>query len=100
MNGIEIPKAADCIVCGRPLKNAQSRALGFGPKCAKKIKLNQLALDHIAELKEEGLDYSIVGGQTIQILLVSSEPDPQDQTKTKWNYPRGVKVHHDKQRKQ
>lgn len=80
-----------CVVCGRPLKDLKSREMGFGPKCAKKLKLNQLALEQIAEIKAEGMDYAIIGGQAIQILLVSSEPDPNGQNKTKWNYPRGVK---------
>jgi hypothetical protein len=82
---------AECIVCGRALKNPESRKIGFGPKCAKKLKLNQAAFDQIAAIREEGLEYSVLSNKTIQILLVSSEPDPQDQTKIKWNYPRGVK---------
>lgn len=82
---------AECIVCGRPLKDPKSRKIGFGPKCAKKLKLNKAAFDQIAAIQEEGLEYSVVGNKTLQILLVGSEPDPQDQTKIKWNYPRGVK---------
>lgn len=43
-----------CLRCGRALKNKRSIDRGYGPGCAKKIKLEEIkdTVDHAAELEE------------------------------------------------
>lgn len=60
-----------CLVCGRKLKDAESKRLGVGPKCKKKLGYDP---EIMAELMEAGMEgIPVEGGIQLQIPVTPEE---------------------------
>jgi hypothetical protein len=82
-----------CMVCQRPLKTEKAKAAGVGSTCAKK--LDQEAIDQLREISSHGFGGKLIDHRVIQIeILEETGETPPEKI---WNYPKGVKKHHESQ---